>query len=105
VVTAASLTIVPHFVDESAARGFSATYDLRLWGGMRRIISFADGVLTTAAGSPDRADCHIAADPTAFMLVAYGRTSLATPILTGKMLAWGRRPWLAFQLLPKLKNP
>jgi uncharacterized protein (TIGR03083 family) len=105
VVIAAALTIVPHFVDESAAQGFSAIYDLRLHGGTRSTLSFVDGVLTTRAGSPDRADCHIAADPSAFVLLAYGRTSLAWPIATGKMIAWGRRPWLAFQLLPKLRNP
>ena len=105
IVMEAGLYITPHFVIESAARGFSATYDLRLHGGGHYTLSFADGALTTNAGAPEHPDCRIAADPRAFMLVAYGRESLWRAIGTGKMLAWGRRPWLGFQLLPKLRNP
>ena len=50
-------------------------------------------------------DCHISADPVAFLIVAYGRGSQWPPILRGKITAWGRKPWRAFGLMRLLVNP
>jgi uncharacterized protein (TIGR03083 family) len=104
-VSAAAIEIVRYFVDERAAAGFSATYELRLRAGSRYTLAFADGVLTTTAEPSTAADCRILADPEAFLLVAYGRTPLWQPIITGRMLAWGKRPWLALRLPNLLRNP
>jgi hypothetical protein len=66
----------------------------------------ADGRLTVESqvdGQP--ADCHISADPWAFIQVLYSRTGPIRPALTGRILAWGRRPWLAFALPSLFRNP
>jgi uncharacterized protein (TIGR03083 family) len=104
-VSAAVIEVVRYFVDERAAAGYSATYELRLRGGPRYTLAFADGVLTIDAQPANHADCRIIADPEAFLLVGYGRTALWRPIITGRMLAWGRRPWLAVRLPGLLRNP
>ena len=41
-----------------------------------------------------RVDAHVFFDPAKFMLMLFGRISGATAILTGGVVAWGRRPWL-----------
>lgn len=53
-----------------------------------------DGAATVTAPGP-AADCWISADPVAFLLVGYGRTSQWSAILRGKLLGGGRKPWLA----------
>jgi hypothetical protein len=44
---------------------------------------------------PRRPDCTIVAEPVTFFLLALGRRSAAGAIARGKILAWGRKPWLA----------
>ncbi|HUO49124.1 MAG TPA: SCP2 sterol-binding domain-containing protein [Acidimicrobiales bacterium] len=100
-----AMEIIPHFVDRSAAAGFSATYGLHLRGGPDVTMVFDDGALTTSDGRPGRADCRISADPEAYLLSAYGRTPPWKVALTGKMAAYGRRPWLAFKLGTLLRSP
>jgi hypothetical protein len=63
-----------------------------------------DGRVTTdVPGVP--VDCHVSADPVALLFVAYGRRSQWGPILTGRMLAWGRKPWLSVRLTTYLVAP
>jgi hypothetical protein len=50
-------------------------------------------------------DCHVSADPVELLLVAYGRKTQWVPILTGKMVAWGHRPWLGPRLVSYLVTP
>ena len=50
-------------------------------------------------------DCHVSADPVALLLVSYGRQSQWVPALTGKLLAWGRKPWLGLRLTRYLVTP
>jgi hypothetical protein len=45
---------------------------------------------------PFRPDVVISADPAAFILVVYKRRGQWPAILSGKLAAWGRKPWLAF---------
>lgn len=101
----AAAPILPHYVDEEAARGFSGVFDLRMRGGSRRHLVFENGHLSVEQPGTRRVDCHISADPSAFLLVGYGRMGPVAPALTGKMLAWGRRPWLGFKLPRLLKQP
>ena len=55
--------------------------------------------------SSRRVDCHIVADPVAFLMVAYARQSQWEAIAKGKLLAWGRRPWAALRLTSYVRNP
>src|SRR5437588_3060253 len=81
-------------VDAGTAAGLRATYDVRIRGGDRFHFIFKDGALSVEHPSPRTVDCHISADPVAFLMVAWARQSQWTAIATGKLLAWGRKPWL-----------
>lgn len=45
------------------------------------------------------------ADPVDLMLVIYGRTSQWGPIARGRLLAWGRKPWLGLSFQSRFFNP
>jgi hypothetical protein len=67
-------------------------------------VTIRDGALTvTREDGP--VDCHVSADPVALLLVAYGRRSQWGPIVTGKLVAWGRKPWLGPRLVRYLVTP
>lgn len=96
--------VLPGFVDAETAAGHTATYDVRIRGGRRRCWRFEDGVLD-CSGDPETADCHLWGDPEALLLVMYGRRSPWRAALAGKVLAWGRRPWLALSLPGRFHDP
>jgi hypothetical protein len=89
----------------NAGTGLSATYDLRIRGGDRFHFIFNDGVLSVEDPAPRTVDCHISADPVAFLLVAWARQSQWSAIATGKLLAWGRKPWLGPKFRGLMRNP
>jgi hypothetical protein len=63
-----------------------------------------DGTATiTEAENP--VDCWISADPTAFLLVGYGRVSQWSQILRGRIVAGGRKPWLGAAFSQLLTGP
>jgi hypothetical protein len=96
----------PEFaVNQQRAAGLHAVYDVRVRGGGRLFFVFADGGLTIAEPSDRRVDCHLWADARAIMLLAWHRTGLARPVLQGRVIPWGRRPWLAFRLPGLLQLP
>jgi uncharacterized protein (TIGR03083 family) len=92
-------------VDEARAAGLRATYDLRIRGADRFHFIFDDGALRVEEPSACRVDCHISADPVAFLLVVWGRQSQWTAIAKGRLMAWGRKPWLGPRLRSMLRNP
>jgi uncharacterized protein (TIGR03083 family) len=90
--------VMPSIVDEEAARGFTACYDVRFRRGPRLGFMFDDGQLTIAAPAPTRRpDCHISADPVAFLLVGSGMVGQWGQIARGRLMTWGRKPWLALK--------
>ena len=94
-----------HYVDPQAAAGFTGTFDLRMRGYSALHFVFENGTLTIQEPADRKVDVHISADPVAFMLVGYGRISQWGPMSKGKLLAWGRKPWLAMKLAKMLRNP
>ena len=68
-------------------------------------LAFDDGTLHVSTDYAESVDCHLSADPTAFLLVMYGRQGPLRPALTGKVVAWGRKPWLAFRIPSLLQRP
>jgi hypothetical protein len=92
-------------VNQERAAGVHACYDVRVRGGGRVFLVFADGGLTMEPPSDRTVDCHLWADARAVMLLAWHRTGLAGPVLRGQVLPWGRRPWLAFRLPGLLQLP
>ncbi len=97
--------ILPGWVDHEHAGDLTAIFEVRLRGGSTRRWSFRNGRLDTTSPSTDRPDVHISADPAALLLVFYRRESQWSHIARGRMLAWGRRPWLAFTLATRFHTP
>lgn len=87
--------VLPGWVDPDRDAGHTATYELRLRGHEHHIYRFADGFLEINPADVTHVDVHISADPVTQLLLNYGRIGQFRPSLTGKVTAWGRRPWLA----------
>ena len=103
-VLAAALPVLPLLVNPVTTAGVHARYDLRVRGGTRVAITINDGALAVG-GDEKSVDCHVSADPVAMLLVADGRRSQWVPILTGRLVAWGRKPWLGVRLVRYLVAP
>jgi uncharacterized protein (TIGR03083 family) len=93
-----SLPVLPHFVDQEKAADVEARFDLRIRGDGRSFWRFKEGRLTIEPPSAVRVDCHLSVEPVAFMLVSYKRIAPWGPALGGKLLVWGRKPWLGLRL-------
>jgi len=96
--------ILPGWVDRDQARGLTATFELRLRGQGTHVWSFQDGRLEVGPAGR-RPDARISADPAALLLVLYRRQSQWRHIATGRLLAWGRKPWLALTLADRFHKP
>ncbi|CAG6397700.1 maleylpyruvate isomerase family mycothiol-dependent enzyme [Streptomyces cocklensis] len=86
---------MPRVVDATSAAGHTACYDLRLRGGGGFTVTFTGGTAVVEEGRPRRADCTIVAEPVTFLLIALGRRGPVSALSRGKILTWGRKPWLA----------
>lgn len=95
----------PAIVDQQAAAGVRASFDVRLRGGGGVVMRFDNGNLTMEPCSSGSVDCHLSVDPEAFLLVGWGRISQWPAIARGKLFAWGRKPWLGVRLRSLLRNP
>jgi len=92
-------------VDQQAAAGVRACFEVRLRGGGGATLCFDDGDLSVTRSVPGRVDCHLSVDPATFLLVSWARLSQGPAIAKGQLLAWGRRPWLGLRLRSLLRNP
>jgi hypothetical protein len=89
--------LLPHFVNEQVASGLEVSYELKVRGGRSAYLRVKDSRLTIDDAPVGPVDCHISADPVEYLLVGYGRKSQWGPMLTGRLVAWGRKPWLALK--------
>lgn len=97
-------SLLPLMVDPDAARGLHAGYGIRVRGGERFTVRVSGGTVRVE-GDGGRVDCHLSADPVALLLVGYGRISQWRAIRSGKLLAWGRKPWLALRFKGLFVDP
>lgn len=88
------ITSMPRVVAPAAA-GLTARFTIRLRGGQRFGATFTDGTLTVGPGPLSRPDCTILIEPVTFLLIALGRCDPWGAMARGRVLTWGRRPWLA----------
>jgi uncharacterized protein (TIGR03083 family) len=88
-----------------AGAGADAVFDVRVRGGGRAWLRFGDGDFTVTTSAQGPVDCHLSVDPEAFLLLAWGRLGQWPAIARGKLLSWGRKPWLGLRLRSWLKNP
>jgi uncharacterized protein (TIGR03083 family) len=96
--------LLPALVNPETTQSLEALVLVRVRGGPELPFAFDHGQLTLAADGK-HPDATVSADAVAFLLVAYGRESQWPAIATGKLLAWGRRPWLALRLTSYLVRP
>jgi len=89
------LPSVVYSVDREVARRSTGTYHLHLRGGDDWTIRVEDSDVTIERRRPQRADLHVSQEPVAALLVGYGRMSRWRALLSGRIVAWGRKPWLA----------
>lgn len=93
------------FVHSDDAAGFSAVYEFRIRGATRIYLVFDDGTLKVEGSRTGPVDVHVSAEPAAFLLTSLSRTSPLRYALTGRMVVWGRRPWLMARLGHLLRGP
>ncbi|MEV6110180.1 maleylpyruvate isomerase family mycothiol-dependent enzyme [Streptomyces sp. NPDC051940] len=86
---------MPRTLNEHAVAGLTARYALRLRGGGGLGVTVEDGRLTTSLEPPARPDCTMLMEPVTFFLVALGRANPWVAVARGRILNWGRKPWLA----------
>ncbi|MGH2809934.1 MAG: hypothetical protein ACRDIA_03515 [Actinomycetota bacterium] len=97
--------VTPRMFDPGKAKRLKACFDVRVRGQGRFFVTVDSDRAEFHDSSPRRADCHLSVDPVAFFMVAGGVISQWGPILKGQMLAWGRKPWLAFRFKSMFPNP
>jgi hypothetical protein len=95
---------LPSFVKPEST-GFTATYGLHLRASSDWSLAFDRGALRVEPGRPERADCRISATPFGWMLAGYGRISPIRALLTGQVVAYGRKPWLAPRFTEQFDPP
>jgi hypothetical protein len=83
----------------------SARVEIRLRGYERFTLDLDDTLSVEMPPKDRRPDVRLAADPAGLLLVMLGRMSSARLLLTGKVLAWGRRPTAVFTLLHNVSPP
>ena len=91
------LPILPHFVREETAAGMDALYELRVRGSDPVQIRIEGGRLTYGEEGDRPVDCRMSVNPVDYLLIGYGRRGQWGPILTGKVVAYGRKPWLGLK--------
>ena len=97
--------IVPGWVDPERARGLTATVQVRLRGQATHVFQFRDGRLRVDPDGEPPIDVRISGDPAALLLVLYRRQSPWPHIARGRLVAWGRRPWLAPSFAGRFHKP
>lgn len=93
--------VLPTLARRGDARDLSATFSLRLRGADPLLFGWDRGRLWVDDGLPHRVDCHLVADPEAFLLQGIGLFPLWKLAVLGRMLSYGRRPWLSLRV-PRL---
>ena len=98
-------TMMPRVLNPEAAGSASVACDIRLRGGPRAVLTVSDGSARVEPWTSQPVDCHLSADPAAFLLLGYGRINQWAAIARGQLLAWGRKPWRALRLRGYFFNP
>ena len=98
------IPLLPLLINPQTTRDVDATIRIRLRGASSIPLRFDHGTLTLDA-KVTHFDATVSADPVAFLLVAYGRSSQSSEIARGRIIAWGRKPWVALKLTSYLVTP
>jgi uncharacterized protein (TIGR03083 family) len=69
------------------------------------ILTSDNGRLQVEPADGGKVDAQVRFDPTAMMLTIFRRTRLLRSVATGKVFAFGRRPWAAVTYLRGMRSP
>jgi hypothetical protein len=94
------LRVLPLLLDTGRAAGLRMRLKLHIRHGSPLVVVIDNATLRVEPPSAQPVDCHVLVDPVAFLLSSFHRISPVGAALTGKILPWGRRPWL----LPKFQS-
>jgi uncharacterized protein (TIGR03083 family) len=97
--------ILPGWVEPARSAAHHAAYQIHLGDDRRHVLCFTYGKLSTVLPAGRNLDCHIGGSPQAILLILYRRLSPWRAALTGRVVAWGQRPWLAFSLADRFYLP
>jgi len=97
--------LMPMMVKPSAAARRPVSYEMLVGRQSRFVVRLDHGRGLVEPAQGQRVDCHIAGHPVALLLIGYGRIHYLRAIATGKMMVWGRRPWLALRFPGSFYNP
>ncbi len=97
------LSVAPDYLRPSAAAA-RVSFELRIRGANRYRMAVDHGT-AVISNADEKSDCVITADPVAFLLLGFGRTSQWSPIIRGKLRAGGRKPWKAMKFATLISNP
>ena len=92
------LPLMPHTLNAARAHDVRLALEIRIRSMRPVVVSIADSELVVDDSGERRVDAHIAATPTAYLLLMWNRIPPWQPLLTGQLLIWGRRPWRALEL-------
>jgi hypothetical protein len=97
------LSVAPEYLRPCAASA-RVSFELRIRGANRYRLAVDHGTAVISSAE-EKSDCVITADPVAFLLLGFGRTSQWSPIIRGKLRAGGRKPWKAMKFATLISNP
>ncbi|MFE9750483.1 maleylpyruvate isomerase N-terminal domain-containing protein [Saccharothrix saharensis] len=69
------------------------------------VLTSDNGRLQVEAADGRRSDAQVRFDPATMMLTIFRRTRLVRAVATGKVFAFGRRPWAAVSYLRGMRSP
>lgn len=104
VALAGVVSMLPHMVLTDRARGLTMTCDLHVRGGFDARAVLIDGRAEVVAADGAGPDCRLTADPVTLLLISYGRVGQTGALLRGRLLPWGRQPWLVARLMSTLAS-
>ena len=104
-VVRAGTWMMPLAADPAALAGLRARYALSVSGGPRFEVYVDAGRLSVEGAGSGPADCHLAGEPVAFLLLGFGRIAQWGLVARGRLRVWGRRPWLALRFKNLFFNP
>ena len=93
------------FVAQTCDADLRATVQLRVRGGGTTFLCLRDRQLRLSGNIDGHVDGVIDAEPSALMLTFLRRQGILRQVATGKMVAWGRRPWLLPRALAAMSPP
>lgn len=96
--------VLPLLLDAERARHLRLRCQLHIRHGASVVIVVEDGALHIEPSSDRSVDCHLTVDPLTFLLVSFHRIGTTGPLLRGKVVPWGRRPWLVARLQASLSS-